>query len=130
MNRLLERAATRDETLAWAIAHGRHVSGAASAYDYLKWAQTISTRDVSHLLKQDVLLLGAQEDHLIPLAQFYSQQQTLTNVRSLTARLFTSREHASSHCQVGNTGLSLDVIINWVMESKRQTEEQPAHGAI
>jgi pimeloyl-ACP methyl ester carboxylesterase len=119
VNRMLGMAARKEETLGWAIAHGLHVSGTATPCDYLRWAQTLTTRDISDRVTQDYLLLGAADDHLIPRAQYYSQQQTLTNVRSLTARLFTAREQAGQHCHVGNTRLSVEVIVNWILETKR-----------
>jgi hypothetical protein len=38
----------------------------------------------------------------------------LKNVRSLTARLFTEKEQAQNHCQVGNVELSLQTIVRWI----------------
>jgi len=72
------------------------------------------TADVSGLIKQDVLLLAGSEDHLVPLAHFYQQIKTPKNPRSITARLFTKSENAQSHCQVGNYGLALKTIVNWL----------------
>jgi hypothetical protein len=62
--------------------------------------------------------MAGQEDHYIPLHQFFDQGVMLTNVRSLTSRLLTSRlftrkETAQNHCQLGNVGLSIEVIVNW-----------------
>jgi hypothetical protein len=50
----------------------------------------------------------------VPLEQFYEQIRTLTNVRSLTARKFTRQEQAQNHVHVGNFGLSLKVMLNWL----------------
>jgi hypothetical protein len=58
--------------------------------------------------------MGGQEDHYIPLHQFFDQQKSLTNVRSLTSRLFTRKETAQNHCQLGNVGLSVKTIVDWV----------------
>ena len=38
----------------------------------------------------------------------------LKNVRSLTFRLFTEREDAQNHCNVGNGKLVIDEILNWI----------------
>ena len=38
--------------------------------------------------------MGAQEDLIVPVEQFYSQVSDLKNVRSLTAQLFTRADHA------------------------------------
>jgi len=45
---------------------------------------------------------------------FYRQIEALRNVRSLTARLFTEAEQAQNHCQAGNVGLGLRVIVDWL----------------
>jgi hypothetical protein len=42
------------------------------------------------------------------------QLLTLTAARSVTARVFTEAEQASNHCQIGNTGLALKVILDWL----------------
>jgi hypothetical protein len=47
-------------------------------------------------------------------SQFSEQIATLKNVHSLTARLFTRYEQAQNHCQVGNIGLALRTIIEWI----------------
>ena len=38
----------------------------------------------------------------------------LKNARSITARLFTRSESAENHCPVGNYGLALRTIVNWL----------------
>ncbi len=75
-----------------------------------------NTTEISEKVEQDVLLLAAQEDHYIPLNQFFEQGKTLKNVHSLTMRMFTKKENAQNHCHVGNIGLSMMVILNWVEE--------------
>jgi hypothetical protein len=45
-------------------------------------------------------------------------------VRSLTARLFTEKEQAQNHVQVGNTELSLQTMVRWIgglMQRDKQT---------
>jgi pimeloyl-ACP methyl ester carboxylesterase len=65
-------------------------------------------------LTQDVLLLAGAKDHYVPLRQLGDQLSTLNNATSVTARLFTEAEHAHNHCQVGNLGLALEVILDWL----------------
>ena len=38
----------------------------------------------------------------------------LKNVKSLTFRLFTDKEEAENHCNVGNGQLVLDEICSWI----------------
>jgi pimeloyl-ACP methyl ester carboxylesterase len=68
----------------------------------------------SELVKQDVLILTGAEDHFIPLKLHYKQVNALKNARSLTARIFTREDQGQNHCQVGNIGLSLDVMLKWI----------------
>jgi hypothetical protein len=43
-----------------------------------------------------------------------SDCNTLTGARSVTARVFTRREQAHNHVQVGNLGLSIQVMLDWL----------------
>jgi hypothetical protein len=52
----------------------------------------------------------------VPLGQLGGQIQTLTNARSVTARVFTRAESAQNHCQIGNLGLASQVILAWLGE--------------
>lgn len=117
-NRLLDTAAQKDVVTAWALEQGKHVSGTDCAYSYLKWTQLLNTRDVSHRLKQDYLLLAAQSDHLVPIEQFFRQAQSLTHVRSFTGRIFTDHESAGNHCHVGNQSLAMNTILTWLLALK------------
>jgi len=66
------------------------------------------------------LLLAGREDHYVPVRQFHQQIRMLTNARSVTARLFTGSESAGNHCQVGNYGLALRTIVNWLDGMSKQ----------
>ena len=45
----------------------------------------------------------------------------LKNVRSLTFRLFTEKEGAQNHCNVGNGEIVLDTICNWIESIDKET---------
>jgi pimeloyl-ACP methyl ester carboxylesterase len=68
----------------------------------------------SELVKQDVLILTGAEDHFIPLKMHYKQVNALSNVKSVTARIFKKEDQAQNHCQIGNIGLALDVMEKWI----------------
>jgi len=70
----------------------------------------------SDLVKQDVLILTGRKDHLVPFKMHNLQIKALTNARSVTGRVFTKEEHAQNHCQMGNMGLALDVMVKWIAE--------------
>jgi hypothetical protein len=70
----------------------------------------------SDLVKQDVLVLTGRKDHLVPFKMHNLQIKALTNARSVTGRVFTQEENAQNHCQIGNIGLVLDVMVKWIDE--------------
>jgi len=114
-NNLLNSVMEKDMFVDWIMRQGMHITGTSTPYDYLERFIPLQTGDISHLLKQDVLLLWGTEDVFgITSDQLFRQIEALTNVRSITARVFTRTEHAQNHCQVGNIKLLFDVIFNWV----------------
>ncbi|MHA6533426.1 alpha/beta hydrolase [Paenibacillus sp. BAC0078] len=119
INSLFLRVMDQNLMLNWGIRQGMHVTGSHTPYGFLKQTQLYNTSEISPLLMQDVLLLAGQEDHYIPLVQFSEQSSSLTHVRSLTTRLFTRQEQAQNHCHVGNIGLSIDVILQWIQQMER-----------
>jgi len=68
----------------------------------------------SDLVKQDVLILTGREDHFIPFKMHDMQVRALINARSITSRIFTKEDQAQNHCQIGNIGLALDVMRDWI----------------
>jgi pimeloyl-ACP methyl ester carboxylesterase len=114
VNAVLARAMRRSLVLEWGMRQGIHTMGSATAYDFLRASSLYETKSLSALVRQDVLLLAGSEDHYVPVAQFHDQVRWLTHVSSLNARLFTRQEQAQNHVHIGNTRLSLDVMIAWL----------------
>jgi alpha-beta hydrolase superfamily lysophospholipase len=98
----------------WAFHQAERVMGVATPAEVLKVMQEYHTNDVSPLVTQDVLLMAGAKDHYVPLHQLGDQLLTLTAARSITARVFTETEQAQNHCQIGNTGLAIQVILDWL----------------
>lgn len=69
---------------------------------------------LSSLITQDTLVLAGEHDIY---TVFYRQQlDALTNAKSVTGRLFTQEESADHHCQIGNLGLVLETMEEWIRE--------------
>ena len=68
----------------------------------------------SDLIKQDVLILTGRNDHMVPFKMHELQVKALTNAKSVTARVFTKEDSAQNHCQIGNLGLAMDTMLNWI----------------
>ena len=88
--------------------------GVDTPFAYLKKIDRFQYMDVAEKITQDFLLLGAQNDHFIPVSFYQPIIPALKNVNSLTFRLFTEAENAENHCNAGNTKLVLDTIIQWL----------------
>jgi pimeloyl-ACP methyl ester carboxylesterase len=63
---------------------------------------------------QDVLLCCGEHDAFQPPVLTRRQAEALTSARSVQVRMFTTAEHADSHCQMGNLGLACDVVTAWL----------------
>ena len=116
VNWMVARVARKSPVVQWGIQQGMHVTGTSSAFEFLQRSKQFQTADVSASIRQDVLLLAGSEDHYVPMEQWHDQIRMLKNARSITARLFTRSESAENHCQVGNYGLALRTIVNWLDE--------------
>jgi pimeloyl-ACP methyl ester carboxylesterase len=116
VNWMVARVARSSPVVQWGIQQGMRVTGTTSAFEYFERAKQFQTADVSAPIRQDVLLLAGSEDHYVPMEQWHDQIRMLKNARSITARLFTRSESAQNHCQVGNFGLALRTIVNWLDE--------------
>ena len=101
----------------WLIKQGYYVYGVNSLPDYIKTIKLYNTRSISRLIKQDVLLLAGEDD--LYTVFFDKQKKALQNAKSVTGRIFTREESASHHCQVGNIGLALGYIIDWIVEKQK-----------
>jgi len=99
---------------------GMRVFGACSPAGYFSACAQYTTAAISRLVTADVLLLAGSEDPYVPLRQFHQQAAALTNVASLSGRIFTRADQAQSHCQSGNVGLALDVILAWLDQISRR----------
>jgi pimeloyl-ACP methyl ester carboxylesterase len=100
----------------WVLNQGCRVMGAAAPAELFPKFLNYRTQDISHLVTQPVLLMAGSKDHGIPLQMLPDQQMWLTQAHSITARVFTEAESAQNHCQIGNQGLALKVILGWLDE--------------
>jgi pimeloyl-ACP methyl ester carboxylesterase len=117
---LIVRAKMRkDPFTAWGVNQGLHAFGIRKPSDFLRKTMAFTTKEISPLVTQDVLLLAGTDDHFVPTEMLYRQARVLTSARSVTSRLFTGAQSAQSHCQVGNVELALSCIVAWMDEMKR-----------
>ena len=114
LNIIAKQKLSRNPMLDWQLHHAMYAFGADTVFDLLTELIKYRISDIGALVDQDFLLIGASEDHFIPVSFYKDEIDALQNVRSLTYRLFTEREDAGTHCSAGNVKLVLDYISNWI----------------
>jgi pimeloyl-ACP methyl ester carboxylesterase len=114
-NMMAMRKMKKDPMHAWTIGNLMYIAEKKSPMDAMDVAMQLNERNLhSELVKQDVLILTGRDDHFIPFKMHAMQVRALTNARSVTPRVFTKEEHAQNHCQIGNVGLALAVMVEWI----------------
>jgi pimeloyl-ACP methyl ester carboxylesterase len=98
----------------WCITQGMHITGTKTPFDCLTALSQHSLEGVLHNVKQDVLLTEGEEDHLFNTDWLYRIMSELVCANAVMARIFTAREGAEQHCQVGNSVLARDEMVQWL----------------
>lgn len=120
MNRMAEWKMQRRPQDKWGMDNLQYMTQTNTPIDAAKAIFEFNAENQhSDQVAQDVLILTGAKDHFIPLKMHALQMQALSNARSVTERIFTKADHAENHCQVGNIGLALSVMANWMAEKER-----------
>ena len=98
----------------WCVTQGMHITGTKTPFDFLTAIAQHSLEGILHNLKQDVLLTEGEQDHLFDVEWLYRTMRELVCARSVTARVFTAREGAEQHCQLGNSAVAREEIVCWL----------------
>lgn len=116
MNRMaILKFEKREGMVPWVVDHLKYITKKEKPLDALEIYLLMNEKNIhSELVKQDVLILAGREDHFIPFKMHDMQIEALSNARSVTSRVFTKEEHAQNHCQIGNIGLAVDVMAEWI----------------
>jgi len=118
INRIIQKQIEAVPEMRWILDHSMFVHGTSSIFELLKKFRKYTAAPISHLVMQDVLVLAGKDDHIIPFRMYRKQLKALKNAHSVSGRVFTKKEHSSSHCQVGNLNLVLNVISQWLKEKR------------
>lgn len=116
INAVFRHKAKKEPIVDWGLKHGMYAYEARDPYEYARILKRYDLEPIGHLLTQDVLILGASQDHFIDYRLIGREIEMLPNVRSLTFRLFTDKEQAQNHCNAGNSKLVLDTMCRWIRE--------------
>jgi pimeloyl-ACP methyl ester carboxylesterase len=113
----------------WCITQGMHITGTKTPFDCLTALSQHSLEGVLHNVKQDVLLTEGEEDHLFNTDWLYRIMSELVCANSVMARIFTAREGAEQHCQVGNSALARDEMVQWLARFYPRSEIRGARAS-
>lgn len=117
MERMAEKKFQKENIATWMVKHLMYITKKEKPLDALETYLLMNEENIhSELVTQDALIMLGQKDHFIPFKMLDMQVKALTNAKSVTAKIFTKEEHAQNHCQVGNIGLSLDIMLKWIEE--------------
>ena len=111
---LVAEQRTPNSVFDWCITQGMHITGTRTPFDFLTAIAQHSLDGILHHVKQDILLTEGEQDHLFNVDWIYRAMRELVCARFVTARIFTAREGAEQHCQVGNSALARDEIVRWL----------------
>lgn len=118
INLVLRKKSKKDELIKWGLNHGMYAYEAKSPYEYLVKMNKYQIINIGDKIDQDMLIIGATHDHFINYKLVGKEINCLTNVKSLTVKIFTEKQNAAAHCNVGNAKLVFDTIMNWIEEVK------------
>jgi pimeloyl-ACP methyl ester carboxylesterase len=85
--------------------------------DVVRWELAMNQEFLhSELVDQDVLLLAGEKDTFQPPILYRKQWKALTHAKSITGHIFTDADQAAHHCAIGNMGLAVQVMLDWLNE--------------
>ena len=114
INFIFGKKAKKEPVIDWGLKHGCYAYEAKDAYGYARKLKLYDLEPIAHKITQDMLIIGANQDHFIDYRLIGREINMLKNVKSLTFRLFTDKENAQNHCNVGNGRVVHDTICGWI----------------
>ncbi|MBV9197290.1 MAG: alpha/beta fold hydrolase [Solirubrobacterales bacterium] len=111
---------------AWAVTQGKHITGTTTAYELMQNLATHSLEGILHRVKQDVLITEGENDHLFPISRLQRVISELACARTVSARVFTAREGAEQHCQVGGSAVAREEFLSWLSRYSPALPKTPA----
>lgn len=100
---------------AWRNSNIMYITKIDVPMDAFEYAWQMNSKNLhGDKIKQDLLIITGKDDHFIPFKLHAKMIRAMKNAKSVTDIVFTKKECAGNHCQIGNIKLSLDTMINWL----------------
>jgi len=117
----------KNPRMKWEIGNTMRITKSTTPFEGAQLNLSLSRENMcAERIKQDVLLFSGENDHFIPIRLHARQVEALVHAKSVTDIVFTQEDQAQNHCQVGNIGLALDMLVQWIEE----TQTDPIHDMI
>jgi pimeloyl-ACP methyl ester carboxylesterase len=99
------------------IKHTLFIAQKNDVLDVVQWELAMNKEYLhSELVDQDVLLLASERDIFQPPVLYKKQWNALINAKSIKGRIFTDQDQASHHCAIGNMGIAVRAMLDWLDE--------------
>ena len=110
------RKMRRSDMIRWQISNAMYITKSDTPLEATRKTTLVLSEknQYAEKVKQDVLLQVSAADHFIPFRLHKMQKEALINAKSIEERIYKVNDDAENHCQIGNFGLALDDIINWL----------------
>jgi len=108
----------KNARMKWEITQSMHITKSKTPFEAAQKLAIALSRENMHAekIEQDVLFFSGKNDYFIPIRLHKRQLEALVNAKSVTDRIFTKEDYAQNHCQIGNIGLALETMVNWIKE--------------
>jgi len=119
-NRMAQKSLEKGKGLeAWMMGNLMYITKKATPLEAYDIFLELNEKNIhSELVKQEVLLITGRNDHFVPYKMHDLQLKALINAQSVTDIVFTKESQGQNHCQIGNIGLLLDKMIDWLDEKR------------
>ncbi len=111
-----EAVAAKNSIQGWQTRNLAHITG-LPPLEAFEYSLNLNAENLHcERITQHVLYLTGRNDHFIPYKMHGIQLRLFTHAASVTDRVYTKRDRAQNHCQIGNIGLMLDECVGWLNE--------------
>ncbi|MCG8685314.1 MAG: alpha/beta hydrolase, partial [Desulfobacterales bacterium] len=113
-NALLKTIEKRDVN-SWYFANLQYMLKSDDPIEMVNFLKSMTAEELHcEKITQDILILTGRDDHGCPFKMHKKQIDALVNAKSVTGKVFYKDSNGSNHCQIGNIGLSFDVMADWM----------------
>ena len=124
INFVFGKKAKKEPVIDWGLKHGCYAYEAKDAYGYAKKLKLYDLEPIADKNNAGYADNRRKSGSFHRLPAYRREINMLTNVKSLTFRLFTDKEDAQNHCNVGNGKIVLDTICNWIQSFDAEAMER------